>query len=233
MDSCATAETSPIRSWARAAGPCIRVAKLRFITASVGKITAAISARNRSAAISWIIASTIRTITPVANGTGQNTSTAAFTSASMCASSSPVGVSRWYASASRRYRSAILVRSVAITRSPETPLKKRRSMIPSARRQPNAIRAVTASQIRREGTPSANAGRRTSSVARPSAVVSAIEANANRTAPPTETRNGPGCIRTYRTIRRMPRPKSPCGVASDASCVASATEVCALTAITL
>ncbi len=68
------------------------------------------------------MASTVRTMTPVANGTGQNTSTAAFTSASMWASSSPVGVSRWYWSCRSRYRSATRVRSVAMTRSPATPL---------------------------------------------------------------------------------------------------------------
>ncbi len=195
IDSCATAETSPIRSCARAAGPCIRLAKLRFITARAGNTTAAINARKISVAMSWTIARTISTITPVANGTGQNTSTAAFTSASMCASSSPVGVSRWYASASRRYRSAILVRSVAITRSPATPLKNRRSMIPRARRHPNVMSAATASQIFRGSTPPSNAGWSTSSVARPSAVVSPIEANANSTAPATETMNGAGCMR--------------------------------------
>ena len=69
-------------------------------------------------------------------------------------------------------------------------------MIPSARMQPNTISAATASQILRGGTPPSNAGRSTSSVARPSAVVRPIEANAKSTAPATETRNGPGCIRT-------------------------------------
>ena len=107
-----------------------------------------------------------------------------------------MGVSRWYASASRRYRSAILVRSVAITRSPDTPLKNRRSMIPRARRQPNVINATTASQIFRGSTPPSNAGCSTSSVARPRVVVRAIEANANKTDPATEMRNGPGCMRT-------------------------------------
>ena len=159
IDSCATAETSPIRSCARRAGPCIRTAKLRFITARAGKRTAAIIARKMSAAIGWIVARTIGTITPVANGTGQKTSTAALTSASMWARSSPVRVSRWYASASRRYRSAILVRSVAITRSPDTPLKNRRSMIPgpggsrtSSTRRP---RARSSGVRRRLRTPAA------------------------------------------------------------------------------
>ena len=94
IDSWATAETSPIRSCARRAGPSIRRAKLWFISASVGNSTSATIATKMSAASSWIRARTTRTITPVANGTGQKTSTAAFTSASMCARSSPVGVSR-------------------------------------------------------------------------------------------------------------------------------------------
>ena len=108
-------------SWARRAGSCIRLAKLRFINASAGNNSAPTSASHGSTRSIWIIASTTRTITPVANGTGQNTSTAAFTSASMCASSSPVGVSRWYCSARSRYRSDTWRRSVAITRSPATP----------------------------------------------------------------------------------------------------------------
>ena len=60
----------------------------------------------------------------------------------------------------------------------------------------DAMSAATESQILRGSTPPEKAGRSTSSVARPRAVVRAIEANANRTAPATETRNGPGCIRT-------------------------------------
>ena len=116
-----------------------------------------------------------------------------------------------------------------MTRSPATPLKKRRVPIPSARRQPNPMSAATESQISREETPPLNAGRSTSSVARPSAVVSAIDPNANRTAPATEIRNGLGCIRMYSTIRRRPRPKSPSGAAF----ATSNDELCALTAITL
>ena len=96
------AETSPIRSWARVAGPSIRCAKFRFMIASAGNSRAPTSARYGSARSSAISAKIVSAITPTANGTGQYRSTAAFTSASMCASSSPVGVSRWYCSASSR-----------------------------------------------------------------------------------------------------------------------------------
>ena len=109
-------------SCAACAGPSIRRAKLWFIRASDGNRINPISASHGSARARSIIAKTVRAITPVANGTGQNTSTAAFTSASMCASSSPVGVSRWYWSCRSRYRSATRLRSEAMTRSPATPL---------------------------------------------------------------------------------------------------------------
>ena len=122
IDSCATAETSPMSSWARRAGSSIRFANDRFISASAGKSTSPIAASHGSARSSAAIASSTSRITPEANGTGQNTSTAAFTSASMCASSSPVGVSRWYCSCRSRYRSATRLRRVAMTRSPATPL---------------------------------------------------------------------------------------------------------------
>ncbi len=95
MLSCATEETSPIRSCARRAGPSIRRAKLRFISASVGNNRTPITARYRSVANSEISANRTRNSTPVANGMGCRTSTAASTSASMCAISSPVGVSLW------------------------------------------------------------------------------------------------------------------------------------------
>ncbi len=108
-------------SCASRAGSCIRFAKLRFISMSAGNRSAPMSASHGSTRSIWIIASTTRTITPVANGTGQKTSTAALTSASMWASSSPVGVSRWYWSARSRYRSDTWRRSVAMTRSPATP----------------------------------------------------------------------------------------------------------------
>ena len=52
MLSCATAETSPIRSCARRAGPSIRRAKLRFMSASVGNSRKPITARKGSVAIS-------------------------------------------------------------------------------------------------------------------------------------------------------------------------------------
>ena len=182
IDSCATAETSPIRSCARRAGPCIRTAKLRFITARAGNRTAAIIARKMSAAIGWIIARTISTITPVANGTGQKTSTAAFTSASM--------------------REELTGGGLAVVRQREPPVpvgdpraerghhalaghaaEEPPKHDPRARRQPNVINATTASQIFRGSTPPENAGCNTSSVARPRVVVRAIEANANKTAP--------------------------------------------------
>ena len=108
-------------SCAMRAGSSMRRAKLRFIRASAGNSSAPTSASHGSTRSIWIIASTTSTITPAANGTGQNTSTAAFTSASMWASSSPVGVSRWYCSWSSRYRSETSRRSVAMTRSPATP----------------------------------------------------------------------------------------------------------------
>ncbi len=122
MLSWATAETSPIFSWARRAGPCIRRAKLWFMSASAGNSRKPISARNGSVRRSAIMANTTRKITPHANGTGCSTSTAASTSASMCASSSPVGVSLWNCSDSSRYRSATRLRRVAITWAPATPL---------------------------------------------------------------------------------------------------------------
>ena len=121
IDSWATALTSPMRSCAVWAGSSIRRAKIRFITASEGKAMSPTSASHGSVSSNATRASTVSRITPTANGTGQNTSTAAFTSASMCARSSPVGVSRWYWSESARYRSATRVRSVAMTRSPATP----------------------------------------------------------------------------------------------------------------
>ena len=73
----------------------MRRAKLRFMTASVGNSRTPITARNGSVANSEIMANTTRKSTPVANGIGCKTSTAASTSASMCAISSPVGVSLW------------------------------------------------------------------------------------------------------------------------------------------
>ncbi len=95
IDSCATALTSPMRSWARREGSSMRLAKMRFMIASDGNTTRPTSASTGSVTNRATRASSVSTITPIANGTGQNTSTAAFTSASMCASSSPVGVSRW------------------------------------------------------------------------------------------------------------------------------------------
>ena len=70
--------------------------------------------------------------------------------------------------------------------------------MPSARPHPNAIRASTASHTLLAGTGAddSNAGRSTSSVARPSASVSATDAKANSHEPATETMNGRGCIRT-------------------------------------
>jgi hypothetical protein len=95
IDSCATAETSPIRSCARRAGPCIRRANDRFISARVGIMISPTSVRNGSVAISEISAKITRKITPIENGIGYRTSIEASTSASMCASSSPVGWPRW------------------------------------------------------------------------------------------------------------------------------------------
>ena len=95
IDSCATALTSPMRSCASRVGSSMRLAKMRFMIASDGNAKRPTSASTGSVTNSAIRASSVSTITPIANGTGQNTSTAAFTSASMCASSSPVGVSRW------------------------------------------------------------------------------------------------------------------------------------------
>ena len=68
-------------------------------------------------------------------------------------------------------------------------------MIPSARRHPNVISASTASQIVRGSTPPANDGWSTSSVARPSAVVSAIEATANSDRARDRDEERLGCIR--------------------------------------
>ncbi len=64
-------------SCAACAGPSIRRAKLWFIRASEGNRINPISASQGSARARSIIAKTVRAITPVANGTGQNTSTAA------------------------------------------------------------------------------------------------------------------------------------------------------------
>ena len=81
-------------SCASRAGSSMRLAKPWFISARAGNNRAPTNASHGSTRSIWTIASPTRAITPNANGTGQNTSTAAFTSASMWASSSPVGVSR-------------------------------------------------------------------------------------------------------------------------------------------
>ena len=75
---------------------------MRFMIARAGNTTAPTSAMIGSLTNSAPSARNDSTITPTANGTGQKTSTAALTSASMWASSSPVGVSRWNRSESSR-----------------------------------------------------------------------------------------------------------------------------------
>ena len=95
IDSCTTLLTRLICACARSTGSSIRRANVRFISISVGMTARPIAARYGSVTTSEMTANSTRKITPVANGTGKKTSTAAFTSASMWASSSPVGCSRW------------------------------------------------------------------------------------------------------------------------------------------
>ena len=66
--------------------------------ASAGIMSSPTIVRKGSVRMSEIIANVTRKMTPIANGIGYKTSMAASTSASMCASSSPVGFARWYAS---------------------------------------------------------------------------------------------------------------------------------------
>ena len=61
---------------------------------NTSRVVGALGAGEDVTATRAIIAKTTRKMTPHANGTGWSTSTAASTSASMCARSSPVGVSR-------------------------------------------------------------------------------------------------------------------------------------------
>jgi hypothetical protein len=65
------------------------------MSASAGIMSSPTIVRNGSVRMSEIIANVTRKITPIANGMGYKTSIAASTSASMWASSSPVGVARW------------------------------------------------------------------------------------------------------------------------------------------
>ena len=91
-------------------------------------------------------------------------------------------------------------------------------MIPSARRVPKSISAPTASQTSRRSRLPSNAGLTTSSTARPSVVVSAIDETANSNEPATDIANGPGCRRTYVTTNAMPRMNNPrvgAGVSTD------------------
>ena len=80
-------------------------------------------------------------------------------------------------------------------------------MMPSARPAPPRSAAATATHTFELSRSPSNAGRSTSSVARPRASVSHREANANSTAPVTEVANGSGCMRMYEPINRMPRRK--------------------------
>ena len=54
-------------------------------------------------------------------------------------------------------------------------------------------------------TPPLNAGVITSSVTRPITSGTATAAAENRTAPTTESANGPGCVRMKRHTKRAPR----------------------------
>src|SRR5204863_9838857 len=67
-------------------------------------------------------------------------------------------------------------------------------------------------QIFDAGTPPANAGFRTSSLARPISVVSPIDASANSSAPTSDTRKGAGCMRMYEPTKRIPRQNRPCSI---------------------
>jgi hypothetical protein len=68
--------------------------------------------------------------------------------------------------------------------------------MPAARSAAKNITTPTAVQIFAWETPSEeNAGRNTVSVIRPRAIVTAIEATANRKAPMTDFRKGLGCAR--------------------------------------
>jgi hypothetical protein len=82
-------------------------------------------------------------------------------------------------------------------------------MIPIARRVPKSISAPMASQTSRRSALPWNAGLTTSSNARPSVVVSAIDETANSSDPATDIANGPGCRRTYVTTNAMPRRNNP------------------------
>src|SRR5215217_335044 len=94
--------------------------------------------------------------------------------------------------------------------------------MPSARRAVSAITAPIPSQTAEASTPSGvNAGRRTRSVTRPRAIVTATEPIAYMNAPTTATANGRGCIRTYETTRRTPRPNRSRGTSPPSARVRS------------